>query len=171
MPVIEINEKLTGIIRGRSIELVTQEEGLVTIVFDDYSTLRVKVAGGPTIGLLDEGKIESVAEGGAELTLVGENGSVATLRLAELLRDKNLRDELRDLLKVLDARERTIIFQRFGLDGGKPKTLEEVGKKFGVTRERIRQLRNIAVAKLRAALSKKEAPTPKPVTASTTTEN
>jgi RNA polymerase primary sigma factor len=55
----------------------------------------------------------------------------------ELLRDKNLRDELRDLLKVLDDRECTIIFQRFGLDGGKPKTLEEVGKKFGVTRERF----------------------------------
>jgi RNA polymerase primary sigma factor len=76
----------------------------------------------------------------------------------ELLRDKNLRDELRDLLKVLDARERTIIFQRFGLDGGKPKTLEEVGKNFGVTRERIRQLQNIAVGKLRAALRKKETP-------------
>jgi RNA polymerase primary sigma factor len=89
----------------------------------------------------------------------------------ELLRDKNLRDELKDLLKVLDERECTIIFQRFGLDGGKPKTLEEVGKRFGITRERIRQLQNIAVAKLRAALSKKEAPTPKPVTASTTTDN
>ena len=94
----------------------------------------------------------------------------------ELLRDKNLRDELRDLLKVLDDREYTIIFQRFGLDGGKPKTLEEVGKTFGVTRERIRQIQNIAVAKLRAALSEKEAPTqpsagPKPVTNSITTEN
>jgi hypothetical protein len=44
------------------------------------------------------------------------------------------------------------------LDGGKPKTLEEVGKKFGVTRERIRQLQNIAVAKLRRALAKKEKP-------------
>ena len=42
--------------------------------------------------------------------------------------------------------------------GGKPKTLEEVGKKFGVTRERIRQLQNIALAKLRRALSKKEKP-------------
>jgi RNA polymerase primary sigma factor len=89
----------------------------------------------------------------------------------ELLRDKNLRDELRDLLKVLDDRECTIIFQRFGLDGGKPKTLEEVGKKFGVTRERIRQLQNIALVKMRGALRKKETPTPKPVTASTTTDN
>jgi RNA polymerase primary sigma factor len=67
----------------------------------------------------------------------------------ELLRDKNLRDEVSDLLEVLDDRERTIIFQRFGLDGGKPKTLEDIGKNFGVTRERIRQLQNIALAKLR----------------------
>ena len=77
----------------------------------------------------------------------------------ELLRDKNLRDEVSDLLAVLDDRERKIIFQRFGLDGGTPKTLEAVGKKFGVTRERIRQLQNIALAKLRGSLSKKETPT------------
>jgi RNA polymerase primary sigma factor len=93
----------------------------------------------------------------------------------ELLRDKNLRDELSVLLEVLDARERKIIFQRFGLDGGKPKTLEEIGKKFGVTRERIRQLQNIALAKLRRALGKKETATypqelaPKTLAASTTT--
>ena len=76
----------------------------------------------------------------------------------EFLRDKNLRDEVDGLLDVLDDREKKIIFQRFGLDGGKPKTLEEVGKKFGVTRERIRQLQNIALSKLRRALSKKERP-------------
>src|SRR6201984_731120 len=62
----------------------------------------------------------------------------------ELFRDKNLRDELSELLEVLD--------------GGKPKTLEEVGKKFGVTRERIRQLQNIALAKLHRALAKREKP-------------
>ena len=76
----------------------------------------------------------------------------------ELLRDKILRDEVDGLLDVLDERERKIIFSRFGLDGGKPKTLEEVGKKFGVTRERIRQLQNIALSKLRRALQKKERP-------------
>jgi RNA polymerase primary sigma factor len=76
----------------------------------------------------------------------------------ELFRDKNMRDELSELLEVLDDRERKIIFQRFGLDGGKPKTLEEIGKKFGVTSERIRQLQNIALAKLRRALAKKEKP-------------
>src|SRR6516162_3197830 len=76
----------------------------------------------------------------------------------ELLRDKNLRNEVGGLLEVLDDREKKIVFQRFGLDGGKPKTLEEVGKRFGLTRERIRQLQNIALSKLRRALSKKERP-------------
>jgi RNA polymerase primary sigma factor len=78
----------------------------------------------------------------------------------EFLEDRNLRDELPDLLATLDDRERTIIFQRFGLDGAKPRTLEEVGKKLGVTRERIRQVQNIALVKLRRALSKKEAALP-----------
>ena len=76
----------------------------------------------------------------------------------KLLSDKNLRDQVNDLLEVLDDRERRIILQRFALEGGRPKTLEEVGKKFGVTRERIRQVQNIALAKMRHALSKKESP-------------
>jgi RNA polymerase primary sigma factor len=69
-----------------------------------------------------------------------------------------MRDELSELLEVLDDRERKIILMRFGLDDGKPKILEEIGKKFGVTRERIRQLQNIALAKLRRALAKREKP-------------
>jgi RNA polymerase primary sigma factor len=76
----------------------------------------------------------------------------------ELLRDESLRGEVDGLIAVLDSREKRIISQRFGLDGGKPKTLEDVSKGFGVTRERIRQLQNIALAKLRRALSKKEDP-------------
>jgi RNA polymerase primary sigma factor len=76
----------------------------------------------------------------------------------ELLRDKNLRREVEGLIAVLDSREKKIISQRFGLDGGKPKTLEDVGRDFGVTRERIRQLQNIALTKLRRALAKKEEP-------------
>src|SRR6516165_7077891 len=76
----------------------------------------------------------------------------------ELFRDKNMRDELSELLEVLDDRERKIIFERYGLDGGKPKTLEEIGKKFGVTRERIRQLQNIALATLRNPSAKSEKP-------------
>jgi RNA polymerase primary sigma factor len=74
----------------------------------------------------------------------------------ELLRDKNLLSEMDGLLDVLDKREMRIISQRFGLDGGEPKTLENVARTFGITRERIRQLQNIALAKLRRALRKRE---------------
>jgi len=82
------------------------------------------------------------------------------------LRDKDLREEVGDLLDVLDPRERKIISFRFGLAGGKERTLEEVGHKFGVTRERIRQLQNIALLKMRKALRKREElkyPEPQPV--------
>ena len=74
----------------------------------------------------------------------------------ELLRDKDLQDKVGGLLDVLDDREKKIISQRFGFDGGRLKTLEEVGEKLGVTRERIRQLQNSALSKLRRALTQKE---------------
>ncbi len=73
-----------------------------------------------------------------------------------VLRDKDLRDEIVDLLAMLDARERRIIAYRFGLGGGRERTLEEVGQRFGVTRERIRQLQNIALLKMRKALRRRE---------------
>jgi RNA polymerase primary sigma factor len=76
----------------------------------------------------------------------------------EALSDKNLHGELDGLLGLLDDRERRIIDVRFGLTGAKPMTLEEVGTLFGVTRERIRQLQNSAIMKMRKALSKKDAP-------------
>ena len=81
------------------------------------------------------------------------------------LEDKNLHGELDDLLAVLDKRERQIIHERFGLDGTTPLTLEEVGREFGVTRERIRQLQNVAIEKMRKALRRKELPLPKAIEA------
>jgi RNA polymerase primary sigma factor len=80
----------------------------------------------------------------------------------DVLADKNLQGELDHLLSVLDTRERRIIDERFGLNGRKPMTLEEVGREFGVTRERIRQLQNSALTKMRRALRKKDKPMPKP---------
>ena len=74
----------------------------------------------------------------------------------DLLQDKNLRGSIMDLLHVLDARELKILSLRFGLDGKKEMTLEEVGEKFKVTRERIRQLQNIALRKLKKALDKQD---------------
>ncbi len=76
----------------------------------------------------------------------------------EALTDKNLREQISDLLHVLNERERKIIDDRFGLNGLKPMLLEDVGREFGVSRERIRQLQNVALAKMRKALMKKDKP-------------
>jgi len=81
----------------------------------------------------------------------------------DMLADKNLHAQLDGLLSVLDERERKIIDERFGLNGRKALTLEEVGREFGVTRERIRQLQNSALTKMRRALRKKEKPIPSPL--------
>ena len=60
-----------------------------------------------------------------------------------------LREQLEEVLKTLTPREEEVLRMRFGLIDGKPHTLEEVGKKFEVTRERIRQIESKALRKLR----------------------
>ncbi|WP_067461849.1 MULTISPECIES: RNA polymerase sigma factor RpoD [Actinomadura] len=60
-----------------------------------------------------------------------------------------LQDQLEDILGTLSEREQRIIQLRFGLTDGHPRTLEEVGREFGVTRERIRQIESKTLAKLR----------------------
>ena len=60
-----------------------------------------------------------------------------------------LPEEIDRLLSPLDDRERNILRLRFGLDRGEPRTLEEVGERFGLTRERIRQIEARAMSKLR----------------------
>lgn len=75
----------------------------------------------------------------------------------EQLEEKTVTRMLQEMVKTLDPREATILRARFGLDGGPEKTLEEVGEKFGVTRERVRQIQNIALKKLRKMIEKLEA--------------
>ena len=60
-----------------------------------------------------------------------------------------LREQLEDVLATLTSREQQVLRMRFGLQDGKPHTLEEVGKEFDVTRERIRQIESKALRKLR----------------------
>ncbi len=74
----------------------------------------------------------------------------------EQLEDKTVTKMLHEMVKTLDSREATILRARFGLDGNPEKTLEEVGAKFGVTRERVRQIQNIALKKLRKKIEKME---------------
>lgn len=62
-----------------------------------------------------------------------------------------LREHIQDILDELKPRERKILELRFGLSGNEPHTLEEVGKEFGVTRERIRQIEAKALQKIRSS--------------------
>ena len=68
------------------------------------------------------------------------------------------------MLTKLNARESKILKYRFGLDGEKERTLEEVGQEFGVTRERIRQLQNMALQRLKRMMDKQNAPAILPAT-------
>jgi len=89
-------------------------------------------------------------------------------KVADVVADENAEDPyaelegkantamLRQVMKDLDPREVTILRYRFGLDGDDEKTLEEVGRKFGLTRERIRQIQEIALKKLRKKIEKLE---------------
>ena len=62
---------------------------------------------------------------------------------------KNLREKIDELLTGLNDQEQKVLRMRFGLDDDDPKTLEEIGKVFGVTRERIRQIEAKSIRKLR----------------------
>lgn len=66
---------------------------------------------------------------------------------------------VRELLDQLDKREIVVLEKRFGFNGNEPLILDEVGKIFGVTRERIRQIQNLAIKKLRRKVTKRLKPT------------
>ena len=78
---------------------------------------------------------------------------------SEVLRDKDMREGISALFKALTPRERDIIKMRYGLTGRPEKTLEQIGEKLGVTRERIRQIQMSALGKMRRALGRREQPT------------
>ena len=91
-------------------------------------------------------------------TQIGDEGDTT---LGDFVEDKNaispeqyayreqLKESLREVLSTLTEREENVIRMRFGLDNGQPMTLEEVGQKFGVTRERIRQIEAKSIRKLK----------------------
>lgn len=91
-------------------------------------------------------------------TPVGEDGDTTIGNLIEdqanippdkLAERQLMKEQVRDVLANLTSRERRVIMLRYGLDDGRQKTLEEVGREFAVTRERIRQIETKVLRKLR----------------------
>ncbi len=112
-----------------------------------------KVAGLRSVGLRPESLNAPV--GADELTELGENVPDEHAQTPfESLREKDFSGQIDRVLKSLNKREATIIAERFGLNGTTAKPLEQVAQIVGVTRERVRQVELIALAKLRRAFKK-----------------
>jgi RNA polymerase primary sigma factor len=96
---------------------------------------------------------------------VGEDGNTSFGELVsdenqttplENLQSKSISGDIKSVIGLLEEREGEIIQLRFGLDGNRPLTLEEVGEKFDITRERVRQIQNIAIHKMRRIMTENE---------------
>jgi RNA polymerase primary sigma factor len=85
--------------------------------------------------------------------LVGDENQATPL---DDLQEKSIRTDIQSVISLLEPREGEIIRLRFGLDGDHPMTLEEVGDKFDITRERVRQIQNIAIHKMRDIMLENE---------------
>ena len=107
-------------------------------------------------------RITSLAIGNASLDdeemveeLITSGQLVDTHDYAEEVLNTMGTDKLDEVLNTLTPSERAVLRLRFGLDDGKARTLEEVGKEFDVTRERVRQIEAKAIRKLRHPLRSK----------------
>ena len=111
---------------------------------------------------IEESKVEEVLKIAQEpVSLETPIGEEEDSHLGDFIQDNNvevpadaatytlLHEQLMDVLSTLTEREQKVLRLRFGLDDGRPRTLEEVGRQFNVTRERIRQIEAKALRKLR----------------------
>ncbi|GAB6072031.1 RNA polymerase sigma factor RpoD/SigA [Venenivibrio stagnispumantis] len=96
-----------------------------------------------------------IGEEGEEMTLLDVLSKSGTEDIEKELIEESLHKDLESLLNALDERERKIIELRYGLTGEEPKTLTEVGDEIGISRERVRQLEQRALKKLKNLAMKK----------------
>ena len=153
---------------GRTIRLPVHAGDLLNQIARARSRLEAQYGRHPTIPeLADDLEVsaEKISEilrhAAAPVSLSGPLHHDSDVELGDMVEDHTtvspfdaaakslLTGEVAKMLTGLDDRERKIIQLRFGLDRGEPRTLEEVGVLFGLTRERIRQIEARAMAKLR----------------------
>lgn len=91
---------------------------------------------------------------GEDIYLEDTIACVKTSALEEKIIESLLRNEVKSLVEVLGPREQNILTLRYGLDGGEEHTLEDIGIKYNLTRERVRQIEKKSIKKLREYYSK-----------------
>jgi RNA polymerase sigma factor (sigma-70 family) len=153
---------------GRTVRLPVHAGALVVSVSTSRGRLEATLGRRPTIAEIsadldmEEHRVADILRHVAEpMSLSEPLGSDGDAELGDVIEDRAavspfdaaaaslLAGEVAKLLTVLDDRERAILQLRFGLDRGQPRTLDEVGAHFNLTRERIRQIEARAMSKLR----------------------
>ena len=112
-------------------------QAITRAIADQARTIRIPVSLEPPIGEEEDSHLGDF--------IPDEEAPVPAEAASQTL----LKEQLADVLKTLTPREEKVLRLRFGLEDGRPRTLEEVGKEFNVTRERIRQIEAKALRKLR----------------------
>ena len=136
--------------RDATIEEIAERTGLATTKIEFLNRVSQN-------SVSMETQLTSTKSKGSAAGLGGADGS---LTLGDIMGDPDqqpvdqasyqmLKDDISRLICTLNSREQAVIRMRFGLDDGKAKTLEEIGRRFSVTRERIRQIEARALHKLR----------------------
>ena len=153
---------------GRTIRLPVHAGDLVTRVQRSRDRLESDLGRSPTLAELakesdmtDRELVEVLRFGSEARSLSEQIGEESDTELGDLVADGGapspfdevfaglFQEEIAKLLAPLDEREREVLRLRFGLDRGEPRTLDEVGEHFQLTRERIRQIETRAMSKLR----------------------
>ena len=153
---------------GRTIRLPAHAGDMLMRIHWSRASLEVKLGRRPTLdelafeaGLSRDKLVEALGWRSEPLSLSEPLGDERGSDFGDLVPDASatspfdyaadslLPEEINRLLAPLDEREATILRLRFGLDRGTPRTLEEVGRQFNLTRERIRQIEAKAMSKLR----------------------
>ncbi len=130
--------------REPSLEEISQESGFRTDFVRNLFTMAIKTY-----------SLESYIDENSKLTLEEVIPNPDNLEPLAILEHTRRMEEVASWLDTLNTDERKVILLRFGLDGDEPQTLELIGKTFGVTRERIRQIEQKALNKLRKIVKRR----------------